>query len=309
MSESYIKIPSELIFNPDISPLELRVLACILFWSGLNLKRYGEAEVKFGAEKLGEKVGIGRESCRKALYKLSNMQLISLKRRGNLINESYGLSSAILPTIETGVQQLRNGGYKAADLLLKDVGNLPKKDVGASSDLPLNEAGSLHLNDVGNLPILNPDLPLKDADLPLKDAGHIDDRFKIKLNLNKIRRAQAGAPARTRERTHNETGDVAPVRSKPKEESARDVMAASLAANDADQSLLRDMQAEFTDIFADLSLSKAGNTYILRKKGKYALIEDVRLREVVYWLSKRGLDARIMDTQTRVLGETLLEVA
>ena len=67
------------------------------------------------------------------------------------------------------------------------------------------------------------------------------------------------------------------------------------------------MRAAFTDIFADLSLSMAGNTYILRKKGKYALIEDMRLREVLYWMMRRGLDARILDPNTRVLGETLLE--
>ena len=79
------------------------------------------------------------------------------------------------------------------------------------------------------------------------------------------------------------------------------------AAKTKNQILVDDMRAAFTDIFADLSLSMAGNTYILRKKGKYALIEDMRLREVLYWMMRRGLDARILDPNPRVLGETLLE--
>ena len=298
MSESFVKTPSSLIFNPEISPLELRVLMVLMFWSGINTQEPGH--IKYGAEKLGKQIGIGRIACRKALLRLQALNLIRINHRGNLVNESYGISNDIELTLASGIEFLQKGS--SADnghLYLNDTGGLYLKDTGKGSDLYLKDTGDLYQK--------NTDLYLKDTHLYLKDTGHIDDRFKININLNKIGRAQAGAPARTHEHPHNETGDVAPVRSKPTEESARNVVAASSAPNNADQVLLRDLQAAFTDIFSDLSLSKAGNTYILRKKGKYALIEDVRLREVVYWLCARGLDARIMDTQTRVLGEVLLE--
>lgn len=309
MSESFVKTPSSLIFNPEISPLELRVLMVLMFWSGINTQEPGH--IKYGAEKLGKQIGVGRVACRRALLRLRELNLITINHRGNLVNESYGLSNDIELTLAAGIEFLQKGS--SADkghLYLKDTGDLNQNDTGDASNLYLNDSGQasdLYLKDTGNLNHLNTDLNHLNTHLNQNDTGHIDDRFKININLNKIGRAQTGAPARTHERTHNETGDGAPVRSMPKEESARDVVAASSAANNADQVLLRDLQAAFTDIFSDLSLSKAGNTYILRKKGKYALIEDVRLREVVYWLCARGLDARIMDTQTRVLGEVLLE--
>ena len=64
MSESFIKIPSCLAFNPELTSLELRVLMALIFWSGINTQEPGH--IKYGAEKLGQQIGIGRTACRKA---------------------------------------------------------------------------------------------------------------------------------------------------------------------------------------------------------------------------------------------------
>lgn len=295
MSESFIKIPSCLAFNPELTSLELRVLMALIFWSGINTQEPGH--IKYGAEKLGQQIGIGRTACRKALLTLQNLNLITINHRGNLTNESYGISNDIELTLQKGIEFLRNGGsVDRGDLDLNNPGHLHLKDTGQGEDL--------HLKDTGYLNHLNPDLDYLNPHLHLKDTGHIDDRFKININLNKI--------PRTVKRTHNAPTDVAVGRSMPDggqaaKSSAGDEEVSAGAAKTKNQILVDDMRAAFTDIFADLSLSMAGNTYILRKKGKYALIEDVRLREVLYWMMRRGLDARILDPNTRVLGETLLE--
>lgn len=295
MSESFIKIPSCLAFNPELTSLELRVLMALIFWSGINTQEPGH--IKYGAEKLGQQIGIGRTACRKALLTLQNLNLITINHRGNLTNESYGISNDIELTLQKGIEFLRNGGsVDRGDLDLNNPGHLHLKDTGQGEDL--------HLKDTGYLNHLNPDLDHLNPHLHLKDTGHIDDRFKININLNKI--------PRTVKRTHNAPTDVAVGRSMPDggqaaKSSAGDEEVSAGAAKTKNQILVDDMRAAFTDIFADLSLSMAGNTYILRKKGKYALIEDVRLREVLYWMMRRGLDARILDPNTRVLGETLLE--
>lgn len=295
MSESFIKIPSCLAFNPELTSLELRVLMALIFWSGINTQEPGH--IKYGAEKLGQQIGIGRTACRKALLRLQNLNLITINHRGNLTNESYGISNDIELTLQKGIEFLRNGGsVDRGNLDLNNPGYLHLKDTGQDEDL--------HLKDAGYLNHLNPDLNHLNPHLHLKDTGHIDDRFKININLNKI--------PRTVKRTHNAPTDVAVGRSMPDggqaaKSSAGNEEVSAGAAKSKNQILVDDMRAEFTDIFADLSLSIAGNTYILRKKGKYALIEDVRLREVLYWMMRRGLDARILDPNTRVLGETLLE--
>ena len=173
MSESFIKIPSKLIFHPDISPLEIRVLSVLMFWGGLNKERPGH--VLFGAEKLGQQIGVGRIACRKALLHLENLNLIVINRRGNLVNGSYGLSSDIELTIEHGMEFLQNGGSAdEGDLYLKDTGHLYLNDTGKDDDLYLKDTGTCIQNDT--------DLYLNDTGVYLKDTGHIDDRFKIKYN-------------------------------------------------------------------------------------------------------------------------------
>lgn len=152
----------------------------------------------------------------------------------------------------------------------------------------------------------------------LKDTPHKDLKFKYPdLNTQKNACAREEGCLKDTLTNGGEDNQIAPTdvavgRSMPDggqaaKSSAGNEEVSAGAAKTKNQILVDDMRAAFTDIFADLSLSMAGNTYILRKKGKYALIEDVRLREVLYWMMRRGLDARILDPNTRVLGETLLE--
>ena len=159
---------------------------------------------------------------------------------------------------------------------------------------------------------------LKDTSGCLKDTPHKDLKFKYPdLNTQKNACAREEGCLKDTLTNGGEDNQIAPTdvavgRSMPDggqaaKSSAGDEEVSAGAAKTKNQILVDDMRAAFTDIFADLSLSMAGNTYILRKKGKYALIEDVRLREVLYWMMRRGLDARILDPNTRVLGETLLE--
>lgn len=159
---------------------------------------------------------------------------------------------------------------------------------------------------------------LKDTSGCLKDTPHKDLKFKYPdLNTQKNACAREEGCLKDTLTNGGEDNQIAPTdvavgRSMPDggqaaKSSAGNEEVSAGAAKTKNQILVDDMRAAFTDIFADLSLSMAGNTYILRKKGKYALIEDVRLREVLYWMMRRGLDARILDPNTRVLGETLLE--
>lgn len=152
----------------------------------------------------------------------------------------------------------------------------------------------------------------------LNDTPHKDLKFKYPdLNTQKNACAREEGCLKDTLTNGGEDNQIAPTdvavgRSMPDggqaaKSSAGNEEVSAGAAKTKNQILVDDMRAAFTDIFADLSLSMAGNTYILRKKGKYALIEDVRLREVLYWMMRRGLDARILDPNTRVLGETLLE--
>ena len=159
---------------------------------------------------------------------------------------------------------------------------------------------------------------LNDTPGCLKDTPHKDLKFKYPdLNTQKNACAREEGCLKDTLTNGGEDNQIAPTdvavgRSMPDggqaaKSSAGNEEVSAGAAKTKNQILVDDMRAAFTDIFADLSLSMAGNTYILRKKGKYALIEDVRLREVLYWMMRRGLDARILDPNTRVLGETLLE--
>lgn len=188
MSESFIKLPSILISSPEISPLELRLLAKLIFWSGVNKKENNH--VKYGSEKLGAQIGIGRAACRRALLKLQSLQFINITQRGNIDNQSYGISNDIELTLERGVCFLKSGGFS------KSAGYLSQ-----------NDSGNLSLNDSGNVNQKEPALDLNDSGVDLNDSGHIDDRDIIKLESNKITRACA--------RTKAESGDVAPDLSKP----------------------------------------------------------------------------------------------
>ena len=194
-------------------------------------------------------------------------------------------------TLENGYERCRSKSGDCSD-------NNLERSLNRTDERSLNRTlGSLNRTKGSLNRTPHKDLKFKNQDLKTKNA-----RVRVK----------EGSLNRTLEDNQIAPTDVAVGRSMPDggqaaKSSAGNEEISAGAAKTKNQILVDDMRAAFTDIFADLSLSMAGNTYILRKKGKYALIEDVRLREVLYWMMRRGLDARILDPNTRVLGETLLE--
>ena len=300
MSDSFIKLPSKLLFNPEISSLELRLLGVLMFHAAMNKTEPGH--IKYGAEKLGQQIGVGRESCRKALKKLQNLNFLKIKHRGNLINESYGISNDIELTISDGLKFLENGGS-------------PEK-----GDLYLNNAGHLPLNNAGHLPKKKADLPKKKADLPkkwadlpLNEAGHIDDRFKINLDLNKPRaRGSAPAPAHTREQ--NEPADVTAGRTIPDgdadaiaENSAKEVQAAAVQAELEDFCLVSAFFEDFPGLEPWVRFSKVGGYFALQpigNLGKQRL--DVESSKVRSWFDLHGAKL-IFESATKVLKGQILK--
>lgn len=285
MSDSFIKLPSKLLFNPEISSLELRLLGVLMFHAAMNKTEPGH--IKYGAEKLGQQIGVGRESCRKALKKLQNLNFLKIKHRGNLINESYGISNDIELTISDGLKFLENGGSP--------------------------EKGDLYLNNAGHLPKKKADLPKKWADLPLNEAGHIDDRFKINLDLNKPRaRGSAPAPAHTREQ--NEPADVTAGRTIPDgdadaiaENSAKEVQAAAVQTELEDFCLVSAFFEDFPGLEPWVRFSKVGGYFALQpigNLGKQRL--DVESSKVRSWFDLHGAKL-IFESATKVLKGQILK--
>lgn len=300
MSDSFIKLPSKLLFNPEISSLELRLLGVLMFHAAMNKTEPGH--IKYGAEKLGQQIGVGRESCRKALKKLQNLNFLKIKHRGNLINESYGISNDIELTISDGLKFLENGGSPEKGYLhLNEAGNLP-----------LNYAGNLPLNCAGHLPKKKADLPKKWADLPLNEAGHIDDRFKINLDLNKPR-ARGGAPAPAHTREQNEPADVTAGRTIPDgdadaiaENSAKEVQAAAAQTELEDFCLVSAFFEAFPGLQSWVNISRIGGYIGLQpigSLGKQRL--DVESSKVSGWFGLRGVKLVFVPVNKVLKGQIL----
>ena len=284
MSQSFVKLPSKLIFHPDISALELRVLSVLIFWSGLNTKEGGH--IKYGAEKLGKQIGVGRIACRKALLTLQSLKLIKINHRGNLANESFGLSNDIELTVDDGVKFLENGGSP-------EEGNLYKNDTGY---LYLNNTGEQYQNDTG--------VYLNDTGVYLNDTGHIDDRFKININLNKIR---------ARERTHNAPADVTAGRSMPTSGSAGSASKAEAEGSQLDIEdlcLWQAFKSEFPQRSPWFQLVRAQHRLIMRGIGKMG--DDMLCRawpEVLSWFSGRGFKIEKAAQNQRFYSEIVIKEA
>ncbi len=231
----------------------------------------------------------------KSIKKLQNLNFLKIKHRGNLINESYGISNDIELTISDGLKFLENGGS-------------PEK-----GDLYLNNAGHLPLNNAGHLPKKKADLPKKWADLPLNEAGHIDDRFKINLDLNKPRaRGSAPAPAHTREQ--NEPADVTAGRTIPDgdadaiaENSAKEVQAAAVQTELEDFCLVSAFFEDFPGLEPWVRFSKVGGYFALQpigNLGKQRL--DVESSKVRSWFDLHGAKL-IFESATKVLKGQILK--
>ncbi len=277
---AYKPVPEEL-FEADITAAQFRALAII----SINILSQGKwtGYCCLGYTELAKSCYTTKSSMINTISQLQKLGYLEITKR-----DAFNRSNAIKLTILNGLERSLN---TSGDLK----GCAPR---GSFFDTP---KGSLKDTPRGSL---NDTLKGSFFDTP-----YIDLKFK-NLNL-KTKNARAcakqGSLNDTPEKEHIAPADGAAGRSKPIQNSAGDVLAESQAAKPEEQLILQAMKEKFRDIFSDISLSKAGNTYILRKKGKYALVEDVRIREVVYWLCSSGLDARILDCNTRVVGEVIID--
>lgn len=280
---SFVMIPEELL-EVDISAAQLRALIHIINNTYSSGKYAGCCCL--GYQNLADLCYTHKGAAINTLKQLEQLGFIEINRR-----DRFNRSNAIRLTLENGYERCRSKSGDCSD-------NNLERSLNRTDERSLNRTlGSLNRTKGSLNRTPHKDLKFKNQDLKTKNA-----RVRVK----------EGSLNRTLEDNQIAPTDVAVGRSMPDggqaaKSSAGDEEVSAGAAKTKNQILVDDMRAAFTDIFADLSLSMAGNTYILRKKGKYALIEDVRLREVLYWMMRRGLDARILDPNTRVLGETLLE--
>lgn len=280
---SFVMIPEELL-EVDISAAQLRALIHIINNTYSSGKYAGCCCL--GYQNLADLCYTHKGAAINTLKQLEQLGFIEINRR-----DRFNRSNAIRLTLENGYERCRSKSGDCSD-------NNLERSLNRTDERSLNRTlGSLNRTKGSLNRTPHKDLKFKNQDLKTKNA-----RVRVK----------EGSLNRTLEDNQIAPTDVAVGRSMPDggqaaKSSAENEEISAGAAKTKNQILVDDMRAAFTDIFADLSLSMAGNTYILRKKGKYALIEDVRLREVLYWMMRRGLDARILDPNTRVLGETLLE--
>lgn len=280
---SFVMIPEELL-EVDISAAQLRALIHIINNTYSSGKYAGCCCL--GYQNLADLCYTHKGAAINTLKQLEQLGFIEINRR-----DRFNRSNAIRLTLENGYERCRSKSGDCSD-------NNLERSLNRTDERSLNRTlGSLNRTKGSLNRTPHKDLKFKNQDLKTKNA-----RVRVK----------EGSLNRTLEDNQIAPTDVAVGRSMPDggqaaKSSAGNEEISAGAAKTKNQILVDDMRAAFTDIFADLSLSMAGNTYILRKKGKYALIEDMRLREVLYWMMRRGLDARILDPNTRVLGETLLE--
>ena len=296
---SFVMIPEELL-EVDISAAQLRALIHIINNTYSSGKYAGCCCL--GYQNLADLCYTHKGAAINTLKQLEQLGFIEINRR-----DRFNRSNAIRLTLENGYERCRSKSGDCSDNNLerslnrtdeRSLNHTPERSLNRTDERSLNRTlGSLNRTEGSLNRTPHKDLKFKNQDLKTKNA-----RVRVK----------EGSLNRTLEDNQIAPTDVAVGRSMPDggqaaKSSAGNEEVSAGAAKTKNQILVDDVRAAFTDIFADLSLSMAGNTYILRKKGKYALIEDVRLREVLYWMMRRGLDARILDPNTRVLGETLLE--
>ena len=276
---SFVMIPEELL-EVDISAAQLRALIHIINNTYSSGKYAGCCCL--GYQNLADLCYTHKGAAINTLKQLEQLGFIEINRR-----DRFNRSNAIRLTLENGYERCRSKSGDCSD------NNLERSLNRTLGSLNRTE-GSLNRTPHKDLKFKYPDLNTQ-KNACAREEGCLKDTLTNGGEDNQI------AP------TDDAVGRSMPDGGQAAKSSAGNEEVSAGAAKTKNQILVDDMRAAFTDIFADLSLSMAGNTYILRKKGKYALIEDVRLREVLYWMMRRGLDARILDPNTRVLGETLLE--
>lgn len=291
---SFVMIPEELL-EVDISAAQLRALIHIINHTYSSGKYAGCCCL--GYQNLADLCYTHKGAAINTLKQLEALGFIEINRR-----ERFNRSNAIKLTLENGYERCRN---KSGDCS----GNNYERSLNRTDKGSLNQTDERSLNRTLDGSLNRTLGSLNRTEGSLNRTPYIDLKFKNQDLKNKNARvgAEQGSLNRTFQNEHLAPADGAAGRSKPIQNSAGNVLAESQAAKPEEQLILQAMKEKFRDIFSDISLSKAGNTYILRKKGKYALVEDVRIREVVYWLCSSGLDARILDCNTRVVGEVIID--
>lgn len=275
---SFVMIPEELL-QIDISAAQLRVMMHIINNTYSSGKYAGCCCL--GYQNLADLCFSDKSAVIKTIKQLETLGFIEINRR-----ERFNRSNAIKLTLEKGYKRCRDISGDMSRSTSKGCQNTTfERCQNATEGCLKTTEGCLNATPYIDLKFKNQDLKNKNA----REKRCLNPTFDFSNQNN-----------------HTAPADIAAGRSIPKEESAKGIRASSSAANQSDRALLAAMKAQFTDIFADLSLSKAGNTYILRKKGKYALVGEMRLREVVDWMYAKGLNARTIDSETRISGEFLL---
>ena len=284
---SFIMIPEELLAI-DISATQFRALIHIMNNTYSSGKYAGCCCL--GYQNLANLCFTNKPTIIKIIQQLEQLKFIEINRR-----EKFNRSNAIKLTLENGLICLWNE-------LRDSSGDTPKGYLKDTNDryLKVTDKGYLKITEgyLKDTPYI--DLKFKNLDLKNKNArdGCLKDTFEKLSGEKKI----AFSGVAENRSTTNTGGQAA-------ESSAKRVIADGVTAKAQDLYILQTIKARFTSIFEDLSLSKAGNTYILRKKGKFALIEDVRLSEVAEWLRAAGLCVQTGDYNSRLAGETLIEEA
>lgn len=294
---SFVMIPEELL-EVDISAAQLRALIHIINNTYSSGKYAGCCCL--GYQNLADLCFTHKGAAINTLKQLERLGFIEINRR-----ERFNRSNAIKLTLENGYERCRN---KSGDCS----GNTPERSLNRTFERSLNRTeGSLNRT-LGSLN-RTPHIDLKFKNLDLKNKNTCACAEHGSLNRTFHTGGGDGKNAVGGDNLGSRDNQIAPVdgatgRTKPNggqtaESLAKKEVVSTSVANDE---VLTAIKSNFPDILADLSVSKAGNCYILRKKGKFALIEDIRLKEVAGWLNLRGFDARPMDCNTRVLGEILL---
>ncbi len=290
---SFVMIPEELL-DVDLSAAQFRALIHIINNTYSTGKYAGCCCL--GYRILADRCFTTKAAMINTVRQLEQLGFVEIDKR-----EKFNRSNALRLTLEDGLKRCSSG------MAVPDCSSFYGYEKDTDDRYENNTDKGYENNTLGYL---------KDTDGYLKDTPHIDLKFKNQdlKNKNACARAEHGYLKNTDEESKTAPADIAAGRSKPDggqaaESSAGNERDGATAAKSEDRLLLGAMKARFTDIFDDLSVSRAENTYILRKKGRFALIEDVRLKEVAGWLSLRGYAVKIMPDDCRLAGEVLLNVA
>lgn len=271
---SYIQVPTEWLLSGKISATQFRLICVIK----LTSRDFGDGMMSYlGFDKLAKGANLSRATVIREIKDLQNKGFLEVRQRANR-SKSNGIELT-LDKLQECLDEIEGSQNDTPEGCQNDTRGYQNDTPGYQNDTP-----------------------------------HIDNRFKnINLKFKYMGQGcQNDTPKEMTTDSQLAPADIAAGRSMPNggraaESSAGNERGGIGAALAEERLLLVSMRAIFTDIFEDLSVSKAGNSYILRKKGKFALIEDVRLKEVADWMRAKGLDARVLDVNTRVMGETLIE--